>query len=62
MQIENSKEEIKEKEKFKREDLKEIDIIIKKKTKKTSKTNEGVFRNNYKNYQYDYEEDFYEPY
>lgn len=24
--------------------------------------NRGVFRNNYKNYQYDYEEDFYEPY
>ena len=24
--------------------------------------NSGVFRNNTKNYQYDYEEDFYEPY
>ncbi len=34
------------------------------KTKKTilSKNgNNGSFRNNYKNYQYDYEEDFYEP-
>ncbi len=26
------------------------------------KNNSGIFRNNYKNYQYDYEEDFYEPY
>ena len=25
-------------------------------------SNSGAFRNNYKNYQYDYEEDFYEPY
>ena len=36
----------------------------KKKTKKSfgKVNNNGIFRNNYKNYQYDYEEDFYEPY
>ncbi|MFI3210865.1 MAG: hypothetical protein R3Y64_07430 [Peptostreptococcaceae bacterium] len=37
-------------------------IIKKKKSKKiTSNNNDSEFRNNYKNYQYDYEEDFYEP-
>lgn len=25
-------------------------------------SNNGAFRNNHKNYQYDYEEDYYEPY
>ncbi len=40
-----------------------INFVIKKKnTKKTtSNNNDSEFRNNYKNYQYDYEEDFYEP-
>ena len=42
----------------------EKDLLGNKKNKKSFKNNHnsGVFRNNYKNYQYDYEEDFYEPY
>ncbi len=34
-------------------------FISKKKNEKKSK--DDMFRNNYKNFQYDYEEDFYEP-
>ena len=43
---------------------KEKGLSINKKSKKilNKNQNSGVFRNNYKNYQYDYEEDFYEPY
>lgn len=42
---------------------KEKDLLVKKRKKILNKNqNIGVFRNNYKNYQYDYEEDFYEPY
>lgn len=43
---------------------KEKGLLINKKSKKilNKNQNSGVFRNNYKNYQYDYEEDFYEPY
>lgn len=42
----------------------ENDLTVSKKSKKSfsKNSNNGVFRNNYKNYQYDYEEDFYEPY
>ena len=39
----------------------DLSLLISKKKKKQSKGKDGVFRNNYKNYQYDYEEDFYEP-
>ena len=38
-----------------------MSILIKKKSKKTCKSKESNFRNNYKKYQYDYEEDLYEP-
>ncbi|SHK17101.1 hypothetical protein [Tepidibacter formicigenes] len=42
-----------------------LDILIKKKVKtnkmKYNKTKNSAFKNNYKNFQYDYEEDFYEP-
>ena len=43
---------------------KEKGLSINKKSKKilNKNQNSGVFRNNYKNYQYDYEADFYEPY
>ncbi len=42
----------------------EKDLLGNKKNKKSfnKSHNNGVFRINYKNYQYDYEEDFYEPY
>ena len=42
----------------------EKDLLGNKKSKKylSKNGNSGAFRNNYKNYQYDYEEDFYEPY
>ena len=36
--------------------------LLKRKKTINQNFNSGVFRNNYKNYQYDYEEDFYEPY
>ena len=39
----------------------DIDVLIRKKSKKSSNRINSEFRNNYKNYQYDYEEDFYEP-
>lgn len=39
----------------------DIDALIKKKSKKTLSNMSSEFRNNYKHYQYDYEEDFYEP-
>jgi len=39
----------------------DIDALINKKAKKSSINASSEFRNNYKNYQYDYEEDFYEP-
>ena len=39
----------------------DIDDFIRKKSKKASNNIISEFRNNYKNYQYDYEEDFYEP-
>ncbi|WP_278245012.1 hypothetical protein [[Clostridium] dakarense] len=38
-----------------------MSVLLKKKTNKSSKSKNTDFRNNYKNYQYDYEEDFYEP-
>ena len=38
---------------------KNIDIVAL--FKKTSSNMSSEFRNNYKHYQYDYEEDFYEP-
>lgn len=55
---------IKSKDKSKYDDnetLDNLDLSSKKKTKKVSKNKNSAFRNNYKNYQYDYEEDFYEP-
>ncbi|SCI52982.1 MULTISPECIES: hypothetical protein [unclassified Romboutsia] len=39
----------------------DLSLLISKKKKKQAKNKDSVFRNNYKNYQYDYEEDFYEP-
>ena len=50
--------ESKDKSKYNYDDL---SLLISKKKKKHSKVKDSVFRNNYKNYQYDYEEDFYEP-
>ena len=40
----------------------DLSLLIEKKKQKQAKNKDSVFRNNYKNYQYDYEEDFYEPY
>ncbi|SHH29920.1 hypothetical protein [Tepidibacter thalassicus] len=44
---------------------KDIEFIVKKKSKlkklKVQKTRNSVFKNNYKNFEYDYEEDFYDP-
>ena len=39
----------------------DMSVLLKKKTNGSSKSKNTDFRNNYKNYQYDYEEDFYEP-
>lgn len=39
----------------------DLSLLIEKKKQKQAKNKDSVFRNNYKNYQYDYEEDFYEP-
>ncbi|MGL5693721.1 MAG: hypothetical protein ACRCXA_06575 [Peptostreptococcaceae bacterium] len=39
----------------------DISLLVNKKKKKQIQSKDNVFRNNYKNYQYDYEEDFYEP-
>jgi hypothetical protein len=50
---------VKDKSKYSEAD--DMSILIKKKSKKIIKPKESNFRNNYKNYQYDYEEDFYEP-
>ena len=52
----------KEKSKFKFNEYDDMSILLNKKyTKNTGKINNSNFRNNHKNYQYDYEEDFYEP-
>ena len=49
--------------KTKEEKVKDDLIKVKKSKRSLPKaSNNGVFRNNSKNYQYDYEEDFYEPY
>ena len=48
-------------DKPKYDDFEDISISNKKKTKKNVRNKNAEFRNNYKNYQYDYEEDFYEP-
>lgn len=39
----------------------DMSVLLKKKANRSSKSKNTDFRNNYKNYQYDYEEDFYEP-
>ncbi|MFN1845448.1 hypothetical protein ACK2FW_22265 [Clostridioides difficile] len=52
---------MKSKDKPKHDDFDDISFSNKKKTKKTARNKNIEFRNNYKNYQYDYEEDFYEP-
>ena len=39
----------------------DMSVLLKKRNKQTQKSKISNFRNNYKNYQYDYEEDFYEP-
>lgn len=52
---------MKSKDKPKHDDFDDISFSNKKKTKKTTRNKNTEFRNNYKNYQYDYEEDFYEP-
>ncbi|WP_107572203.1 hypothetical protein [Clostridioides difficile] len=49
------------KDKPKYDDFEDISFSNKKKTKKNVRNKNAEFRNNYKNYQYDYEEDFYEP-
>ncbi|MGL6105015.1 hypothetical protein [Romboutsia sp.] len=49
------------KDKPKYEENDDMSLLIKKKMKKDVKGKNSEFRNNYKNYQYDYEEDFYEP-
>ena len=49
----------KEKSKFKETD--DMSLLIQKRNKKAPASKNSEFRNNYKNYQYDYEEDFYEP-
>lgn len=49
----------KDKPKFNEND--DMSVLIKKKSQKTQKVKGSEFRNNYKNYQYDYEEDYYEP-
>ena len=49
----------KEKSKFKETD--DMSLLIQKRNKKAPTSKNSEFRNNYKNYQYDYEEDFYEP-
>ncbi len=58
---EKREKKIKSKNKVKSVDK---DSLGSKKSKKAinKNCNSGVFRNNYKKYQYDYEEDFYEPY
>ncbi|MGL4912130.1 MAG: hypothetical protein ACRC3Y_06795 [Romboutsia sp.] len=48
-------------DKSKYEENDDMSLLIKKIHKKISKPENASFRNNYKNYQYDYEEDFYEP-
>ncbi|MBH8157894.1 hypothetical protein I6A90_17465 [Clostridioides difficile] len=52
---------MKSKDKTKYDDFEDISFSNKKKTKKNVRNKNAEFRNNYKNYQYDYEEDFYEP-
>ncbi|MGL4797157.1 MAG: hypothetical protein ACRC1Y_03915 [Paraclostridium sp.] len=52
---------IKSKDKTKYDENDDMSILLKKKNKVTQKSKSSDFRNNYKNYQYDYEEDFYEP-
>ncbi|MFA3856805.1 hypothetical protein ACK2FP_20045 [Clostridioides difficile] len=52
---------MKSKDKPKYDDFEDISFSNKKKTKKNVRNKNAEFRNNYKNYQYDYEEDFYEP-
>ncbi|MDX5795136.1 hypothetical protein SIK60_15305 [Clostridioides difficile] len=52
---------MKSKEKLKYDDFEDISFSNKKKTKKNVRNKNAEFRNNYKNYQYDYEENFYEP-
>ena len=52
---------IKSKDKSKYNEFDDMSVLLKKKNKSTPKQKISNFRNNYKNYQYDYEEDFYEP-
>ena len=49
----------KDKSKYNYDD--DLSLLISKKKNKQAKNKDSVFRNNYKNYQYDYEEDFYGP-
>jgi len=53
------KEKKLKKAKFEEND--DMSILLKKRNTKAPKNSNSEFRNNYKNYQYDYEEDFYEP-
>ncbi|MBP3931520.1 MAG: hypothetical protein U0L64_04860 [Clostridium sp.] len=52
---------IKSKDKMKYSESDDMSVLLKKRNKQTQKSKISNFRNNYKNYQYDYEEDFYEP-
>lgn len=58
---EKREKKLKSKDKGKYTENDDMSLLIKKKTTKTSKSKGSDFRNNYKNYQYDYEEDLYEP-
>lgn len=55
----NIEEKKSDKSKYDKND--DMSLLIEKKFKNTPKNKNTDFRNNYKNYQYDYEEDFYEP-
>lgn len=58
---EKREKSIKVKGKGKYDESDDMSLLIKKKSKKPLKNKASQFRNNYKNYQYDYEEDLYEP-
>lgn len=51
----------KDKKKTKFTESDDMSLLIQKKNNNKAKNNNSCFRNNYKKFQYDYEEDFYEP-
>ncbi|MCH1958844.1 MULTISPECIES: hypothetical protein [Romboutsia] len=58
---EKREKNLKSKGKTKFTESDDMSLLIKKKNSKAQKSKNSCFRNNYKKYQYDYEEDFYEP-